>query len=172
MYNDFFFNQIKKFEAWAEHYPIWIGEFGAASPYEKSWNTQKTVCIELVNYALSKDIGFNLWISRETHEIREEKWSLVEDILESSAFPEYNLSQELGQLQQDYDELENDLSQELGQLQQDYDELQASYDQQITDNNSLFYASVALALVSVCISLVLFTRLQKIKPTKSTSSKT
>jgi len=81
---DFFFQQVEKFEAWAECYPIWIGEFGAASPQEKPWITQKTLCEQIVNYTISEGIGFNYWIARDTFEQREETWSLVEEILESS----------------------------------------------------------------------------------------
>ena len=86
--NEFFLGQVEKFEAWTEYYPIWIGEFGAASPHEKPWITQKTLCEQIVNYAISEGIGFNFWITRESIEKRGETWNLVEEIIESSTFSE------------------------------------------------------------------------------------
>ena len=86
--NEFFVNQVEKFEAWAEYYPIWIGEFGAASPQEKPWIAQKTLCKQIVDYTISEGIGFNFWIARDTVDQRGETWSLVEEIFEFSTFSE------------------------------------------------------------------------------------
>ena len=129
----FLFNQVEKFEAWKEYYPIWIGEFGAASPQEKPWNTQKTLCVEIVNYALSQDVGFNFWISRETVEKREETWVLVEDILESSAFLNLRLLNELDQITQDY----NDLLDDYNLLLQDYSVLLKDHNESVKNYASL-----------------------------------
>ena len=126
MYDEFFFKQREKFEAWAEYYSIWIGEFGAASPDEKSWSIQKTLCVEIVNYAISKGIGFNFWISRDTLAKRGETWTLIEEILASSTYPNLKLQNELEQLTQNYDD-----------LLKDYNELLKDYNVTLAENNLL-----------------------------------
>jgi aryl-phospho-beta-D-glucosidase BglC (GH1 family) len=171
MYKDFLFNQLDKFEAWAEHYPLWLGEFGAASPDEKPWHTQKTVGVELVNYALSKGIGFNLWIARESSGQREETWSLVEDILEASTFSAYHVSTKVEHLRVDYRELQalstqllldyGALQSSYDQLLLDYSELDSSYHQVVMRYDFLVYALIAIAIVTVVVSVFLATRVSK-----------
>ena len=39
-----------------------------------------------MDYAVSKGVGFNFWIARETVQKRAETWDLVDEILESSTF--------------------------------------------------------------------------------------
>jgi len=140
---DFFYDrflpyQIDKFEAWAEYYDIWLGEFGVFEDYP--WIVQKIACVELVNYASSKGVGFNFWISKEILENREDVWDIIEEVIDSSKYTNLLLKEDLLELSEKNDYLQKefyDMEEEVAILLQEYNELNDEYEQLVNSFNEV-----------------------------------